>query len=62
MSERMLSAINEIEHRLDNAKRAFHNTRDWYDEGEEYTPTGQTYTEWVFDAFEDAKRIAKSES
>jgi hypothetical protein len=62
MSERMLSAINEIEQRLGILLRAFHNTQDWYDEGEEYTPTGQTYTEWVFDAFEDAKRIAKSES
>jgi hypothetical protein len=59
MSNKMLTAINEIEYRLDNAKRAFHNSQQWYGEGVEHTPTWQTYAEWIDSAFKDARRIAK---
>tara|TARA_R100000306_G_C4311310_1_gene110346 strand:+ start:72 stop:605 length:534 start_codon:yes stop_codon:yes gene_type:complete len=55
--EPMLSAINEIESRLDQARRAFHDSERWYDEGEDYTPTGQTYDEWINAAFNDARAM-----
>lgn len=56
--EELLKAIDEIGERTYWAGRAFYDCTEWSSEGEDTTPTGQTWDDYITSAREDAKRLA----
>lgn len=54
----MLKALDLIEHRIEEAKRSFHNSQRW-DEEESYWAAGKTYQQEIDEAFAEARELAK---
>ena len=52
---KILQLINQLEHRLERASKAYNNTQDWEQETDEYDGFVGSYHEWIDQAFSELR-------
>lgn len=57
----LVEKIQAIREAIETARGMHHNSEQWRNEGEEYTPTGQVLDDWINDLWDSALRSAASD-
>lgn len=56
--EEILRKIDNVEHRIETAQKGVHNSQEWNEEWTgEYTPTGETYQDWIDSGLQELREM-----